>query len=35
MGGGDPVLGQWPAELEIWLRAQGLLTVDKTAVLKP
>ncbi len=26
LGKGDPVLDQWPAQLEIWLRAQGLLT---------
>ncbi len=25
LGGGDPVLDQWPALLESWLRAQGLL----------
>jgi acetyl esterase/lipase len=26
LGGGDPTLDQWPALLENWLRAQGLLT---------
>jgi len=35
MGGGDAALGQWPAELEIWLRAQGLLAVDKAVPGKP
>jgi acetyl esterase/lipase len=29
LGKGDPVLDQWPNLLENWLRAQGLLTVDK------
>jgi acetyl esterase/lipase len=29
LGKGDPSLGQWPGLLENWLRAQGLLTVDK------
>lgn len=28
MGKGDPALDQWPALLETWLRAQGLLTKD-------
>lgn len=28
LGKGDAVLGQWPALLETWLRAQGLLTAD-------
>jgi acetyl esterase/lipase len=32
LGKGDPALDQWPNLLENWLRAQGLLTVDKTAV---
>ncbi len=32
LGGGDAVLEQWPGLLESWLRAQGLLTVDKAAV---
>jgi acetyl esterase/lipase len=32
LGKGDEALGQWPNLLEIWLRAQGLLTVDKAAV---
>ncbi|MGA2569857.1 MAG: alpha/beta hydrolase [Terracidiphilus sp.] len=32
LGKGDPALDQWPNLLEIWLRAQGLLTVDKEAV---
>jgi hypothetical protein len=27
-----PTLDQWPSLLENWLRAQGLLTVDKSAV---
>ncbi len=31
LGKGDPALDQWPALLETWLRAQGLLTVDKAA----
>ncbi|MGA3162450.1 MAG: alpha/beta hydrolase [Terracidiphilus sp.] len=31
LGKGDPVLDQWPNLLENWLRAQGLLTVDKPA----
>jgi acetyl esterase/lipase len=31
LGKGDPALDQWPNLLEIWLRAQGLLTVDKQA----
>ena len=30
LGKGDPVLDQWPGLLENWLRAQGLLTVDKS-----
>ena len=29
LGKGDPALDQWPNLLENWLRAQGLLTVDK------
>lgn len=32
LGKGDVALDQWPALLETWLRAQGLLAVDKTAV---
>jgi acetyl esterase/lipase len=32
LGKGDPALVQWPNLLENWLRAQGLLTVDKSAV---
>ena len=32
LGKGDPALDQWPNLLEIWLRGQGLLTVDKAAV---
>jgi acetyl esterase/lipase len=32
LGKGDPALDQWPNLLENWLRAQGLLTADKTAV---
>ncbi len=32
LGSGDPALDQWPGLLENWLRAQGLLTVDKDAV---
>ena len=31
LGKGDAALDQWPELLEIWLRAQGLLTVDKPA----
>jgi acetyl esterase/lipase len=31
LGKGDAALDQWPNLLEAWLRAQGLLTVDKTA----
>jgi acetyl esterase/lipase len=31
LGKGDPALDQWPNLLENWLRAQGLLTVDKQA----
>ena len=31
LGKGDVALDQWPGLLETWLRAQGLLTVDKTA----
>jgi acetyl esterase/lipase len=30
LGKGDAALGQWPALLENWLRAQGLLTADKS-----
>lgn len=32
LGKGDAALDQWPNLLEIWLRAQGLLTVDKSVV---
>jgi len=32
LGRGDPALDLWPGLLEAWLRAQGLLTVDKDAV---
>jgi acetyl esterase/lipase len=32
LGKGDPQLHLWPNLLENWLRAQGLLTVDKTAI---
>ena len=32
LGKGDPALEQWPNLLENWLRAQGLLMVDKAAV---
>jgi len=32
LGKGDPALDQWPALLEVWLRAKGLLTVDRAAV---
>jgi acetyl esterase/lipase len=32
LGKGDVALDQWPGLLETWLRAQGLLTVDNTAV---
>ena len=31
LGKGDAALDQWPNLLETWLRAQGLLTVDKSA----
>jgi acetyl esterase/lipase len=31
LGKGDPALDQWPNLLENWLRAQGLLTADKSA----
>jgi acetyl esterase/lipase len=31
LGKGDAALDQWPNLLEIWLRSQGLLTVDKAA----
>jgi acetyl esterase/lipase len=34
MGKGDPALDQWPALLEIWLRAHGLLT-PASAAAKP
>ncbi len=32
LGKGDPALDQWPALLEAWLRAKGLLTMDAAAV---
>jgi acetyl esterase/lipase len=32
LGKGDAALDQWPALLETWLRARGLMTVDKSAV---
>ncbi|MGA2753300.1 MAG: alpha/beta hydrolase [Terracidiphilus sp.] len=32
LGKGDLALDQWPSLLESWLRAQGLLTADKSAV---
>ncbi len=32
LGKGDPALEQWAGLLDNWLRAQGLLTVDKSAV---
>ena len=32
LGKGDPALDKWPSLLEEWLRAQGLMTVDKEAV---
>jgi acetyl esterase/lipase len=32
LGKGDAALDQWPVLLETWLRAQGLLTVDKSVV---
>jgi len=35
LGKGDPALDQWPSLLENWLRAQGLLAVDKTVTAKP
>jgi hypothetical protein len=31
LGKADAALDQWPNLLEIWLRAQGLLTANKTA----
>ena len=31
LGKGDAALDQWPGLLETWLRAQGLLTADKSA----
>ena len=31
LGKGDAALDQWPGLLETWLRAQGLLTMDRTA----
>ncbi len=35
LGKGDAVLDQWPALLENWLRAQGLLSVEKPGASKP
>jgi acetyl esterase/lipase len=35
LGKADAALDQWPNLLEIWLRAQGLLTVDKSVVNPP
>jgi acetyl esterase/lipase len=35
LGKGDEALDQWPGLMENWLRAQGLLTVDKDATAKP
>ena len=35
LGKGDAALDQWPNLLETWLRAQGLLTVDKSLGDKP
>ena len=35
LGGSDAVLDRWPNLLEGWLRAQGLLSVDKSGVGKP
>ncbi len=35
LGKGDPALDKWPALLENWLRAQGLLSVDAAAVGRP
>lgn len=32
LGKGDAALDQWPSLLETWLRAQGLLTVDKSVL---
>lgn len=32
LGKGDPALDKWPSLMEEWLRAQGLLEVDKEAV---
>jgi acetyl esterase/lipase len=32
LGKADAALDQWPNLLEIWLRAQGLLTVDQSAI---
>jgi acetyl esterase/lipase len=32
LGKGDPALDQWPGLLETWLRAQGLLSKDASAV---
>jgi acetyl esterase/lipase len=32
LGKGDPALELWPALLEAWMRAHGLLTVDRAAV---
>lgn len=35
LGKSDAALGQWPSLLEIWLRAQGLLTMEKPVAPKP
>jgi acetyl esterase/lipase len=35
LGKGDPALDQWPALLENWLRARGLLTEDESTGTKP
>jgi acetyl esterase/lipase len=32
LGNGDPALENWPSLMENWLRAQGLLAIDKDAV---
>jgi acetyl esterase/lipase len=34
LGKGDPALDKWPSLMEEWLRAEGLLAVDKDAVAK-
>ena len=35
LGKGDPALDQWPSLLETWLRAQGLLSAEKSEAGKP